>query len=36
MSVLIVLVVLVGVVGLFGSVIAGAYLATRLNHRELP
>ena len=36
MSVLIILVVVLGVVGLFGSVIAGAYLATRLNRRELP
>jgi uncharacterized protein YneF (UPF0154 family) len=36
MSVLIILVVLLGVVGLFGPVIAGAYLATRLNRREVP
>ena len=36
MNALIILAVLVGVVGLFGSVIAGAYLATRLNRRELP
>ena len=36
MSVLIILVVILGVVGLFGSVIAGAYLTTRLNRRELP
>jgi hypothetical protein len=36
MSVLVILVVLLGVVGLFGPVIAGAYLATRLNRREVP
>jgi uncharacterized protein YneF (UPF0154 family) len=36
MSVLFIVVVILGVVGLFGPVIAGAYLATRLNRRELP
>jgi uncharacterized protein YneF (UPF0154 family) len=36
MSVLLIVVVILGVVGLFGPVIAGAYLATRLNQRELP
>jgi uncharacterized protein YneF (UPF0154 family) len=36
MSVLLIVVVILGVVGLFGPVIAGAYLATRLNRRELP
>jgi uncharacterized protein YneF (UPF0154 family) len=36
MSVLLLVVVILGVVGLFGPVIAGAYLATRLNRRELP
>jgi uncharacterized protein YneF (UPF0154 family) len=35
MSVLLIVVVILGVVGLFGPVIAGAYLATRLNRREL-
>jgi hypothetical protein len=34
--VLLIVVVILGVVGLFGPVIAGAYLATRLNRRELP
>jgi hypothetical protein len=36
MSVLVVLVVVLGLVGLFGSVIAGAYLAICLNRREVP
>jgi hypothetical protein len=36
MSVLLIVVVILGVVGLFGPVMAGAYLATRLNRRELP
>ena len=36
MSVVFILLLVLGVVGLFGSVIAGAYLATRLNRRELP
>jgi uncharacterized protein YneF (UPF0154 family) len=36
MRVLLIVVVILGVVGLFGPVIAGAYLATRLNRRELP
>jgi uncharacterized protein YneF (UPF0154 family) len=36
MSVLLIVVVILGVVGLFGPVIAGAYLATRLTRRELP
>jgi hypothetical protein len=36
MSVLVILVVVLGLLGLFGSVIAGAYLATRLNGRQGP
>jgi hypothetical protein len=36
MSVLVILLVVLGLIGLFGPVIAGVYLATRLNHRELP
>lgn len=36
MNVLIILLVVLGVTGLLGPVIAGAYLATRLNRREDP
>ena len=36
MSLFVLLVVVLGVFGLFGPVIAGAYLVTRLNRRELP
>ena len=36
MSIIGILVLAVGVIALFGPVIAGAYLATRLNHRDLP
>ena len=36
MNVVIILLVLLGVIGLLGPVIAGAYLATRLNNRDLP
>jgi hypothetical protein len=33
-SILVILALAVGLISLFGSVIAGAYLATRLNRRD--